>query len=491
MSYKHISAAAWVRLNYGRFQTLFELVTNGVRSGYKQSTVREAIRVHELRNPESELISRKREKVNISQSQSDFSKKVYTEEELKAECGQSAFDENESGTANASLKMTSEEVAKLRSRGITIDEHILNKFNVDITRWKLTHIKTKTWLVPVKIKTRVSRTESYETLHKVDILLIGASFERIKSVSKEEELAWFKEEVAAFAPKYEKMIYPSHPAKSRCMVEMSNPDPHIGLLAWDQETLHADWDVSLALDACNKAFDAQLAFAARHEPEQIIIPMGNDLFNVDTVANTTTKGTHQDEDSRWKRTFKAVRQMTIRQIDRARLIAPVKVMVIPGNHDTARAFMFGDVLEARFEQCHDVEVDNSPAVHKAHLYGRNLIGFTHYLGAARARKDWPMFFATRFKKWYASAKYMEVHGGHTHHEDVRGTRSSISKDFYGVRLRDLPSLSPNSAWSTEQLYVSQRESQAFKWEYDCGVSEIFMHRIDDPWQDVTNDNYNR
>jgi hypothetical protein len=51
-------------------------------------------------------------------------------------------------------------------------------------------------------------------------------------------------------------------------------------------------------------------------------------------------------------------------IDKCASIAPVDVIIIPGNHDEERTFYMGDALACRYEGNPNVTVDNSPKTRK-------------------------------------------------------------------------------------------------------------------------------
>ena len=58
--------------------------------------------------------------------------------------------------------------------------------------------------------------------------------------------------------------------------------------------------------------------------------------------------------------------------------APVRVVVVPGNHDEESMLHMGDALEALYENTlTHVTVDNSRPLMKAYKYGECLLIFDH------------------------------------------------------------------------------------------------------------------
>ena len=88
--------------------------------------------------------------------------------------------------------------------------------------------------------------------------------------------------------------------------------------------------------------------------------MGNDLLHTDNRAGTTERGTPQDVDSRYQKTFEAARNANVDLIAAAREMAPVDVLMMPGNHDTLGVWHLGDSLRIWFQRFSDISVDNGP-----------------------------------------------------------------------------------------------------------------------------------
>ncbi len=63
------------------------------------------------------------------------------------------------------------------------------------------------------------------------------------------------------------------------------------------------------------------------------------MINIDSPANTTTGGTPQSVDNRFPKIITVVKNLLIKTIDELSLIAPVDILVIPGNHDRDTMFM--------------------------------------------------------------------------------------------------------------------------------------------------------
>jgi len=185
-----------------------------------------------------------------------------------------------------------------------------------------------------------------------------------QEVDGREEICKLIEDAKQYAPKY-----PEHPPykkrnESGNLLEISLFDHHFGRMAWHKETRSQNYDVKISRELAISTIDYILSRAADITIDHILLPIGNDFFNVDNAIDTTARGTHQSEDDRWQKTFVRGRRLWVEIIERCLSIAPVTIKIISGNHDKERIFYLGDALECWFNKCELVTIDNSPAQRK-------------------------------------------------------------------------------------------------------------------------------
>ena len=254
--------------------------------------------------------------------------------------------------------------------------------------------------------------------------------------------------------------------ETRHMLEVSAFDLHFGKLAWREEA-GEDYDLAIARTAFQTAVEDLLAKASGFPLQRILLPIGNDLLQADNLQGTTTGGTPQDTDSRYHKAFRAARSALAWAIDRLSQVAPVLVIVVPGNHDRLTAFHMGEVLEAQFASDPRVTVDNSPKLRKYVAFGVNLLGFTH--GSEEKMADLPLIMAREEPTAWASAQHYEWHIGHLHKS--KEVRYTAGDSFNGVRVRILPSLCTADAWHYSRGYVGERRSaEAYLWNFATGYA---------------------
>lgn len=254
---------------------------------------------------------------------------------------------------------------------------------------------------------------------------------------------------------------------TRHMLEVSAFDLHFGKLAWGQETGGADYDLAIARECFVAAVEDLMQKASGFPLQRILLPIGNDLLQTDNLQGTTTGGTPQDTDSRYVKAFRHARSALAWAINRLAEVAPVLVIVVPGNHDRLTAFHMGEVLEAQFASDPRVTVDNSPKLRKYVPFGVNLLGFTH--GSEEKHADLPLIMAREEPEAWATAKHYEWHVGHRH--KAKETRYTAGDSFNGVRVRILPSLCAADAWHYSKGYVGERRSaEGYLWNFATGYA---------------------
>jgi hypothetical protein len=253
------------------------------------------------------------------------------------------------------------------------------------------------------------------------------------------------------------------------MLEINITDLHVGKLAWGPETGHENYDARLAERVHDAAVEALVARTAGFKIERILLIVGNDLLHADTKAGTTTGGTPLDMDSRYHRSFLIVRKMIVRCIFRLREIAPVKVVTVPGNHDTLSTWHLGDSLEMRFHDAKHVDIDNVPGRMRAYEeWGRVMLMFTH---GNRGKLDrYPQLMARERPEMWGRTEFREAHTGDKH--------QAKTIELFGCRVRILPALCPPDAWHSENLFVGNlRQAEAFVWNKAEGMVGTALYTI--------------
>lgn len=273
------------------------------------------------------------------------------------------------------------------------------------------------------------------------------------------------EDAKRHAPKYKAVKLPK---AASFLYEIDFPDLHFGKMTWREES-GQDYDIKLAAQVVNQALNRLLGYSKIFKVQRILLPLGNDFFNVDNKFDTTTGGTAQQEDTRWEKTFREGRRLAVSMVEMCLAVAPVDVIIVPGNHDEQRAFYLGDALECWFHLSKQVSVDNRALKRKYYPYGQNLIGFTH--GAHEPVDKLPSIMPIEQPGLWSKAKYREWHIGDKHH--AKRLRFEV-EEKNGVVIRYMRSLSATDTWHFDHGFVgSQRAAEGYLWSAENGMVAQF------------------
>ena len=332
-----------------------------------------------------------------------------------------------------------------------VKDHIVNKW--DVTSWKNGNPVTKQ---NFQVKARLERIEEFFKYKKAAEIFIDM-------------INGYQPPVLSVEPRDLTGIVEKN------LLEISIFDLHIGKLAWGGET-GENYDVKIASRRFLNAIETLLRHASGFQYSKILFPIGNDFYNSDTIFNTTTKGTQQDEDLRWQKTFKVGARLIVDGINLLKQTGvPVDVVVIPGNHDFERSFYLGEYLDAWFNNDPIVHVNNGASPRKYYRFGKVLLGLTH--GSEEKESSLPLLMATDIesKPHWSETLYHEWHLGHIHRK--RNVRYSVTdnkertlNEDLGVTVRYLSSLTGTEEWHHKKGFVgSVKAADGFVWNDEDGL----------------------
>lgn len=344
-------------------------------------------------------------------------------------------------------------------------EQLLEKCKVDQDEWNVKHYIVNKWDVTAVIDDQLVTKENFQ---------VKATLERNKTEYEKKQWSEFLKTIKSYAPDYSGLDKFKKTGKEKYLLELSLPDLHVGKLSWDEES-GENYDTKIAIKRYNDAVTSLLNHVSHYKDQihEILLPVGNDLFNIDNKNNMTTAGTPQHVDSRWQQMFRKTKDLMLMTIDSLSAIAPVKVVMVSGNHDYQTVFYLGEVLQAWYNRSNRVTVDNSASLRKYYRYGTNLIGFTH--GDQEKHLDLPYLMSEERKLDWAETSYREFHLGHFH---KRKTISFVDVDENrGIKVRVLPSLSGTDAWHHSKGYRSMKSAVAFLYDKNNGLVAEFNHNV--------------
>jgi hypothetical protein len=280
---------------------------------------------------------------------------------------------------------------------------------------------------------------------------------------------------------YAPIKYAVKPAKY--LFEFPPFDLHLGKLCWGEETV-TNYDVEQAEHLFNASLEFLLNKALRLSGgtlDRVLGVFGNDAMHVDSKRMQTTAGTPMDFDSRYIKMYRRLIHIHSRAVEILRQVAPVDIVIVPGNHDELTAFHMGEVLATRYEGMKHVTVDNSPSLRKYYEYGVNAFGFTH--GDAEKVSELPLLMARERPEMWARCPSREWHIGHKHISEKweSNRRPMLEQDLVsdkGIRIRRLTSMSAHDAWHTKHAYTDRRACEAFLFHKEAGFTDHISFNVD-------------
>lgn len=359
-----------------------------------------------------------------------------------------------------------EVVSEITQRVTTVDQ-LLEIHNLNLQDWEVERQSVNTWEVGAK---GPDGTIVTTPLYQVKVTLKSKKYQT--DIIQIIESA--KEDLKRLSPKVVSYKYVGNKGDG-CLLQINIFDVHLGKIAWNEE-VNDIYDTNVAIMRYNNAIDYFIQETQHKNIERICLPIGNDFFNSDKAYpfNSTTSGTPQDEDGRWQDTFRRGREMLVENITKLSQIAPVDVIVVPGNHDFQKCFYLGDALEGWFYRNDNVTVNNSANPRKYYVYHKNLIGLTH--GNEERLTDLPMIMANEQPVAWSQTWYREWNLGHLHHKKEYKYKST--EDYQGVMIRYMSSLSGTDAWHHKKGYVgATRSAEALIRHPEKGMIQQIYYNI--------------
>lgn len=353
------------------------------------------------------------------------------------------------------------------SARISTPEEAMAKAGIDTEVWEIEKKVVNSWEGFIK-------NEAGEAV-MVPLWQVKLWLRRRQPLDPEVMATTMFEHLRKAAPQYPAYRTPTISQSDKHMLEISIADLHVGKYAWAEE-VGENYDSKIAVERYRAAAEDLLAKASGYPIDKILLPTGNDLMHVDNMFNTTTKGTPQDVDTRWQKSFERTYEALVSAIEMLAEVAPVHVPIVPGNHDAQRAFYLGVCLDARFSNTDRVVVDRSPKMRKYVRYGATLLGLTH--GNDERHGDLPSLMARECREHWSEVLHTEWHTGHLHIK--RKTNYTAGDTHGGTVVRILPSLCGTDAWHFHKGYVKgPRAAEAYLWSYVDGYTGHFSHNVHD------------
>lgn len=328
---------------------------------------------------------------------------------------------------------------------IITPELIMQKHNIDPTKWKVVTYKNNYWNAQNKADGKIIMYQS-----KVVVKPIDSS-----EITYEDIDEYFANKDFTTKPKVK--LFPIHD-DCEDSLEIAYADNHLGLLSWNGET-GSDYDIHIAEERFKATFIDILQRSLGKKYKLINFVTLGDILHIDNLSNTTTKGTPQDTDGRLTKIFSAAVDLMCECIDMLLdLQCPIKYTYTAGNHDTFSGFALAKCIEKVYQNNPNITFDISPNPQKIHIYGNTLVGYCH---GNMNKKNLGEWLQKSYRKEFGQCKFAEVHCGHLHSESV--------KENCGVLIKHLPTICESSLWEHTEGYNSQKGVMCFVYNDKTGL----------------------
>jgi hypothetical protein len=354
-------------------------------------------------------------------------------------------------------------VSAFTEERITSLEQLVSFCKIDLTVWTVERWVCNKW--------EVGATDINGTIQTSPLFQVKAWLNRkVHEIQARDAIAALLLDAKKQSPKVTVKKYKN---KVAGLYEIDMPDVHLGRQTWAEES-GQNSDLKIMTGLVKLAMADLLSRVASTSISRVLFPVGNDFFNVNDKREETMHGTRQQEDQRWQKTFREGRKLLVCLIDMCAEIAPVDVLIIPGNHDEERIFYMGDALDCWYHNNQNVSIDNRAVKRKYYQFDRNLIGFTH--GYYEKPEKLAFIMPNEVPDLWAKTTNHEWHLGDKHQK-----KDSVyykTTDGNGIMVRILRSLAAPDAWTFDKGFISSpRAAEAFMWHPENGVVGQFTHIV--------------
>ena len=334
------------------------------------------------------------------------------------------------------------------------DKKKLLKFlGYEPSQWEFVYLTTSLWQQHTKEQTT---KQLYAVKYKVKPIIKELEL----GEALQEAIDVFKKEIKPYKRISSKQNEELDPNK---LLELTGIELHLGKMAWVGDTGQS-YDKNIAQDRFYYILDKVIEQQQIEKCNTCLLCIGNDFFNSDTINATTTKGTPQTNDLRWKKMFNLGLEMYVKMINTLlENFNQIDIRLQSGNHDMMSSFYLYIALSCFYKDNPKIEFSTNYKEVQCYEWGKCAIFYSHGEGnLKRLIKSIPAEF---YKEW-GSSIYRELHLGHLHKEVVVDDES-------GMITRRVGSPTGTDQWHYEERYIGATQKyQTFVWNKELGLESI-------------------
>ena len=334
------------------------------------------------------------------------------------------------------------------------DKNKLLKFlGYDPRQWEFIYLTTSLWQQHTKEQTT---KQLYAVKYKVKPLIKDLNVDE----ALQEAINIFEKEIK---PYRRLSIPPNNELDKDKLLELTGIELHLGKMAWVGDTGQS-YDKNIAQERFYYILDQIIEQQETEKCDTCLLCIGNDFFNSDTINATTTKGTPQTNDLRWKKMFNLGLEMYVKMINTLlENFNKIDIRLQSGNHDRMSSFYLYIALSCFYKDNPKIAFSTNYKDVQCYKWGKCAIFYSHGDGnLKRLIKSIPAEF---YKEW-GSSIYRELHLGHLHKEVVVDDES-------GMITRRVGSPTGTDQWHYEERFIGATQKyQTFVWNKELGLESV-------------------
>lgn len=200
----------------------------------------------------------------------------------------------------------------------------------------------------------------------------------------------------------------------------------------------------------------------RCKVREFLLGIGSDMFHIDTMGKTTTRGTPQDVDGTWATQYIAGVDAYVWYVQTLLEVAPVTMFNLPGNHDYISSIALWKHMVEFSQHREGCEVVGDLQTRQYLKRGNNLLAFQH--GDKTTDHKFAQLIAAEAPVLYGQTKnHMGFRG---HHHTLRVER------FVTAEIIHMPSISGTDKWHADNGYRARKELGAFVIDDEDGLVDV-------------------
>lgn len=323
-------------------------------------------------------------------------------------------------------------------------------YNAD--EWEFVFLTTSMWNQHTKEQTT---KQLYAVKFKIKPLIKTLTLDKALESAKEV----FNEGIEPIKFKKEK----KKKLNDELLIEIPAIELHLGKYAEELES-GQNYGTEIAKSRFYEILRQILEMQEIVRADRCVVMIGNDFFNSDTVGNTTTKGTQQFNDIRWKSLFIVGLELYKDFFNTLRCkFNHVDVRLCQGNHDVMSSFYLYMTLSAYYRLDAIVKFEENYREYQCYRFGENAIFFGH--GDTNLKRLVQSIPAEFYKEW-GESKFRELHVQHLHSEFT-------VDEHNGMITRRISSPTAVDSWHySERFNTAVQKHQVFLWHKSQGLKLI-------------------